>query len=193
MAQGHPHLRIEREEPVTERRPSGRRITARPADPIAHGEALRQGLRAAKERSAADIGGFDERRLFRFSVEKGFDPEDLLKVSPEIEFVSHEAEEVVVAFVSDAALESFEARLSSLVHGEKVPYKMDGSSSSSPATIMVGAKPFPQPKKTMPWWSACGIGKTSGQGCTPRSSTSCRFVSGFARVFEPGVNVTADG
>jgi hypothetical protein len=123
MAQGHPHLRIEREEPVTERRPGGRRFPAAPADPIAHGEALRQGLHAAKERTAADIGGFDERRLFRFSVEKGFDPEDLLKISPEIEFVSQEGDEVVVAFVSDAALESFEARLSSLVHGEKVPYK----------------------------------------------------------------------
>lgn len=123
MDQGHPHLRLEREAPVTEKRPAGRRIPEAPTDPVAHAMALRQGLHAAKERAATDVGGFDERRLIRFSVEKGFNPEDLRRISPEIEFVSQEADEVVVAFVSEAAMESFEARLSTLVRGEKVPYK----------------------------------------------------------------------
>lgn len=117
------HLPLQREEPVTEKRPGGRRVPSAPADPAAHGRALRQRLETAKVEAATDVGGFDDRRLFRFTVDKGFDPDSLLKISNEVELISQEGDDVVVAFVSMAALESFEARLASLAGGERVKYK----------------------------------------------------------------------
>ena len=118
-----PHLPLQREEPVTEKRPGGRRIPGTPADPAGHGRALRHRLETAKTEAAINIGGFDDRPLFRFTVEKGFDPDTLLNISNAIEIVSQEGDDVVVAFVSTAALESFEARLASLAGGEHVQYK----------------------------------------------------------------------
>ena len=94
-----------------------------PADPAAHARELQSRLDAAIQQTTGDEGGFDERRLFRFAVEKDFDPESLRHISPEVEFVSQEQDEVVVAFVTSAALESFEARLSSMVKGERVKYR----------------------------------------------------------------------
>lgn len=123
MDETFPHLPLQREEPVTEKRPGGRRVPSAPADPAAHGRALRQRLEIAKVEVATDVGGFDDRRLFRFTVDKGFDPDSLLKISNEIELISQEGDDVVVAFVSTAALESFEARLASLAGGERVKYK----------------------------------------------------------------------
>ena len=123
MDETFPHLPLQREEPVTEKRPGGRRVPTAPADPAAHGRALRQRLETAKDEAATDVGGFDDRRLFRFTVDKGFDPDSLLKISNEVELISQEGDDVVVAFVSTAALESFEARLASLAGGERVKYK----------------------------------------------------------------------
>ena len=85
-----PHLPLQREEPVTEKRPGGRRIPGTPADPAGHGRALRQRLETAKTEAAINIGGFDDRPLFRFTVEKGFDPDTLLNISNAIEIVSQE-------------------------------------------------------------------------------------------------------
>ena len=114
MEESFPHLSLNREEPVTEKRPGGRPYFVPPADPSAHGRRLQVRLESAKNQTDKDIGGFDDRRLFRFTVKKGFDPDTLRNVSPEIEFVSQEGDEIVVAFVSTAALESFEATLTSL-------------------------------------------------------------------------------
>ena len=94
-----------------------------PDDPAGHGRTLRQRLETAKTEAATDIGGFDDRPLFRFTVERGFEPEALLKISNDIEIVSQEGDDVVVAFVSTAALESFEARLASLAGGDRIQYK----------------------------------------------------------------------
>jgi hypothetical protein len=44
MEKSHPHLRIEREEPVTEKRPGRPPVPELPADPIAHGSSLWQRL-----------------------------------------------------------------------------------------------------------------------------------------------------
>ena len=118
-----PHLTLQREERVTEKRPGGWRGTYTPIDPAGHGQTLCQRLDTAKVEAATDIGGFDDRPLFRFTVEKGFNPDDLLKISGDIEIVSQEGDDVVVAFVSTRALESFEARLASLAGGENVQYK----------------------------------------------------------------------
>lgn len=123
MEASFPHLPVTREEPVTEKRPGPRPYFEPPADPGAHGRGLQDHLRTTITRTDDDIGGYDDRRLFRFSVSKGFDPDTLKNISPEIELVSQEGEQVVVAFVSQAALESFEARLASLASGESVKYK----------------------------------------------------------------------
>ncbi len=64
-----------------------------------------------------DVGGFDERRLFRFTVQQGtlLDYFELRHLSPDIDFVSQEESSVVVGFASEAALANFEARLATLV------------------------------------------------------------------------------
>lgn len=108
---------------ITEKRPGGRPYFVPPADPSAHGRRLQERLKSAIEQTDEDVGGFDDRRLFRFTVTKGLDPDTLKNISHEIEFVSQEGDEIVVAFVSTAALESFEARLTSLAKGERVKYK----------------------------------------------------------------------
>jgi hypothetical protein len=123
MDETFPHLTLNREEPITEKRPGRYFSPLPPADPPAHGRKLQESLESAKKQTDNDVGGFDDRRIFRFTVDKSFDPDALRKVSPEIEFVSQEGEEIIVAFVSTAALESFEARLISLVGGEDVSHK----------------------------------------------------------------------
>lgn len=95
MPESYPHLQITREEPVNEKRPAGNPRPATPNDIPAHGRRIQQTLEAAKTQAHEALGGFDERRLFRFKVEKGFDPDDLRKISPEIEFVSQEDETIV--------------------------------------------------------------------------------------------------
>lgn len=120
MTSSYPHLPLQREEPVTEKR-SGRppRIDA-PSDPAHHAKTLGLQLKESIQQTEQDIGGFDDRKLFRFKVNKSFNPDDLRKISKEIEFVSQEDDEVVVAFVSQSALQLFEARLTSIIHGESI-------------------------------------------------------------------------
>ena len=123
MAESFPHLTLQREDPITEKRSGRPHIPTTPSDPAVHGRTLRQRLETAKTEASTDVGGFDDRPLFRFTVEKGFDPDALRNISNDIEVDSQEGDDVVVAFVSTAALESFEARLASLVGGEQVQYK----------------------------------------------------------------------
>jgi hypothetical protein len=123
MTSSYPHLPLQREEPITEKRSGTFPPTKVPADPAAHGRALGLQLKQTVQQTEQDIGGFDDRKLFRFKVDKGFNPEDLKKISGEIEFVSQEADEVVVAFVSQSALQSFEARLASIAQGESITNK----------------------------------------------------------------------
>lgn len=124
MDKTFPHLPFQREERVNEKRPGKRNPGfSDPDDTAAHGRRLQTQLEAAKVQTTEDQGGFDERRLFCFTVDKGFNPDDLAKIaSPDsrsdIELVSQEGEEIVVAFVSEAALESFEALLATLAQGE---------------------------------------------------------------------------
>jgi len=88
MEESFPHLPLNREEPVTEKRPGTWRPPEPPDDPPAHGRMLQECLESAKNQTDEDIGGFDDRCLFRFTVNKGFDPDTLRNISPEIEFVS---------------------------------------------------------------------------------------------------------
>ena len=123
MSDSYPHLRFTREEPVNEKRPGTGPRTRIPEDIPAHGRMIQQALSEARGIAAEQVGGFDDRKLFSFKVEKGFDPEGLGKISGEIEFVSQEEDTVVIGFATEAALAQFEARLSSLVRGEDVVNK----------------------------------------------------------------------
>jgi hypothetical protein len=116
--ESYPHLRISREEPVNERRPGTYLPSKPPADPAAFGRRLQASLEKAVEHASQDLGGFDERRLFRFEVEKGFQPDDIRKLAPAgIELVSQEDGTVVVAFASAQGQAEFEARLATLAEG----------------------------------------------------------------------------
>ncbi|HYR89312.1 MAG TPA: S8 family peptidase [Terriglobia bacterium] len=72
---------------------------------------------------AQDVGGFDERRLIKLSVDTRFSPEDLLKLSGGVEIVSQEDKAVVLAFATEAALEEFERRLTMLAEGRQQTYR----------------------------------------------------------------------
>ncbi len=113
----------EREVPVTEKRKGPGPRPVAPDDPAAHARGLKARVEDALQQTDSDLGGFDDRRLFRFDVAKGFNPDEIGRLSADIELVSQEADTVVVAFVSRAALASFEARLASMAQGDAVSYK----------------------------------------------------------------------
>ncbi len=123
MADNYPHLELQREQQVNKKRSGTGPRSEPPDDTRGHGRQLQQRLISAVAEADGNEGGFDERRLLRFKVQKGFNPEDLQKISTEIEFVSQEDETVVVGFASTEALGQFEARLASLAGGEYVVNK----------------------------------------------------------------------
>ncbi|HEC11832.1 MAG TPA: S8 family peptidase [Acidiferrobacteraceae bacterium] len=119
MDENHPHLRILREEPINERRSKPPPRFKVPDDPSAHAHKLQGFLQKAQEHADEDIGGFDERRLFRFEVQPGFNPDDIRRLAPGIDLISQEEKTIILAFASEAAVEEFEARLSTLAEGGK--------------------------------------------------------------------------
>ena len=123
MVEDFPHLELQRETPVTEKRPGQYIPNPPPSDVRGHSLGLLRDLADAKQQVASDLGGFDDRKLIKFSVEKGFNPDDLRKISSTIEFVSQEEETVVIGFASDAALADFEQRLTTMAMGGSVTYK----------------------------------------------------------------------
>lgn len=123
MDETFPHLSLQREVPVNEKRSARPPITQTPSDIPSHGRGLLKKLVSAKEKVADDIGGFDDRKLFRFTVLKGFNPDNLRKIAAGIEFISQEDETVVVGFATSAALADFEARLASMIAGKHITNK----------------------------------------------------------------------
>lgn len=123
MDETFPHLSLQREVPVNEKRSRNFVPPPPPADIPRHGRGLLKKLANATEEAADDIGGFDDRKLFRFTVQKEFNPDNLRKIATGIEFVSQENETVVIGFATNAALASFEARLSSMVSGRSITNK----------------------------------------------------------------------
>lgn len=120
----HPHLQFDRESPAPERRSRrGFSSIAAPSDVRAHGGRLKRRLKAARRAAAEDLGGYDSRLLIKINLKQKIEPEDLVKASGDIEIVSQEGQTVVLAFATEAQLEKFEARLSSLSGGEHVPYE----------------------------------------------------------------------
>jgi hypothetical protein len=123
MAEDFPHLALQRETPVTVKRPGQPPRFNTPDDVRGHSLRLLKDLTTSKKQCEDDEGGFDDRKLIKFTVDKGFNPDDIQKISPTIEFVSQEQETVVIGFASDAALADFEKRLSTMAKGESVTYK----------------------------------------------------------------------
>ena len=123
MVEDFPHLALQRETPVTEKRPGQPPRFNTPDDVRGHSLRLLENLTSSREQCEGDEGGFDDRKLIKFSVDKGFNPDDIQKISPTIEFVSQEQETVVIGFASDAALADFEQRLTTMAKGESVTYK----------------------------------------------------------------------
>ena len=93
-----------------------------PDDPRGHGAALGERLQAAREAAATDIGGYDERRLIKIELTQAVTPEDIARASGNIEVVSQEEGTLVLAFASEAQLETFEAKLASLAAGQRPTY-----------------------------------------------------------------------
>ncbi|MGR9045820.1 MAG: hypothetical protein ACU83N_11020, partial [Gammaproteobacteria bacterium] len=66
MTSSYPHLPLQREEPITEKRPGNYHPPPPPADPASHAKALGLQLQETIQQTNQDIGGFDDRKLFRF-------------------------------------------------------------------------------------------------------------------------------
>jgi hypothetical protein len=115
------HLRVSREQLQNERhRRQDRRPRYRPPDPRSFGAALRQRFREVIDPiAAADIGGYDPRRLLKIRLREG---EQLppLEAIPGVEVVSQEAESIVLAFATAAALDLVEQRLATLARDGEV-------------------------------------------------------------------------
>lgn len=118
MAESYPHLRLLREQPVNPRRsrPAPIRIPE-PANPRAFGAVMGERLASARERTAQDLGGFDDRRLIKLELDERLDPDTLKNITREMELVSQEDKSVVLAFATEAALAEFEQRLATLARG----------------------------------------------------------------------------
>lgn len=112
----YPHLRIEREEPVNQKRARGFPRVTSPDDISDHGRRLHDTFVAAKEAAEQDIGGFDNRCLFKLQME-GLSSENIEQI-PGVELVSEESGGYALAFADQQALTEFEARLSTLIRGE---------------------------------------------------------------------------
>lgn len=119
------HLRLGREEPLTDRhRRQDKRPRFKPDDPRGFGAILRERFRDANERNAqVDIGGFDSRRLLKIQLRAGEKLLPQFDAIPGIEIVSQEAETIVLAFATDEGLANFERRLATLAQTGDVTRK----------------------------------------------------------------------
>ena len=127
MANGdesHPHLQLEREQPVTERRrPRGFAPPRAVHDPARHGANLAGRLEAARRAAEGDLGGSDDRRLIKIQLTDKVPPEDVARAMDGVEVVSQEEAELVLAFATDEQLDAFEARLATLARGGSPTYE----------------------------------------------------------------------
>jgi hypothetical protein len=114
--EAYQHLWIEREQPVNQRRSRPSFGTKPPDDIVGHGKHLYESFTQAKENTQQDIGGFDNRCLFKLQIQ-GLTA-DALEAIPGVELVSEEDGGYALAFADERALEEFEARLAKLSVGE---------------------------------------------------------------------------
>ncbi len=107
------HFTFEREQPVTSKRPkkgfpSGKKVE----DSAGHGQRMLASFASAKEAAQAQNQGFDDRLLFKIEIDD-FEGGNLEAI-PGVELISQEEKGVFLVFSSEAAMEEFEARLTSL-------------------------------------------------------------------------------
>lgn len=119
--EAYPHLRFEREQPIKQKRPGQPPRFSRPADLPAHARKLQKSLTTSIEEAGKDIGGFDDRPLFKLKV-GALPPEQIEQGFPGVEVVSQEDGGYALAFADKTALDEFEARLSQLVDGKLPKY-----------------------------------------------------------------------
>lgn len=115
------HLELVREEPTPPRRKHGFGHTQPPANPKRHADRLLSGLKSGREwqeEAEHQTAGYDERLIFRFETDGTVDPA-AYEAIPGVEFVSQEAEGVVIIFADERALSVFEERLNELAKGDK--------------------------------------------------------------------------
>lgn len=119
----HQHLKLSRDEPVTDRHRSQRRVPKfTPENPRGFGSQLRAKLSLAQEHVTSDVGGFDSRRLLKIILREGETLPQFDSI-PGIEIVSQEEKTVVLTFASEAGLQEFESRLTSLAQSGAVTRK----------------------------------------------------------------------
>lgn len=116
MPEAYPHLPIVREEPVNPKRPGNPPERSKPANPQEHGERVLGTLKQTLSAPVTEVGGFDDRRLLRIEVNKGFQPDNLAAI-PGVEVISQEDEKVVLTFADAKGQEEFEARLTTMSQG----------------------------------------------------------------------------
>ncbi len=117
----YPHLRIERERPIKQKRPGTFRPPAPPENISAHARKLKNTLAIAIRKASEDVGGFDDRPLFKLKI-GAMPPEQIEQGFPGVEVLSQEGGGYALAFANSSALDQFEARLSQLVDGSTPKY-----------------------------------------------------------------------
>lgn len=124
MADSFIHLQFDREEPITDKRPPGNPRSYEPTSPSSHAKHLQGRLQSTKNYTRNDVGGFDQKKLLKLKVRKGFAAEKIAKLADtRFDVISQEDDTVVVAFASEGALASFEQRLATMVAGKHVTNK----------------------------------------------------------------------
>ena len=119
--EAYPHLRIEREQPIKQKRSGKPPRFSRPADASAHASALQKSLAASIDAARTDSGGFDDRPLFKLKV-GALAPEQIESGFPGVEVLSQENGGYALVFANKTALDEFEARLSQLADGKSPKY-----------------------------------------------------------------------
>lgn len=114
------HLRFSRELALTDRyKKPDKRPRFRPADPREFGSHLHRDFDAARQRAAVeDLGGYDERILFKIQLREGATVPELDRI-PGVQLISQEDKSVVLAFADKAGLTTFESRLTHLAREGK--------------------------------------------------------------------------
>jgi len=118
----YPHLRIERELPVKEKRPGQPPRISRPADVPGHARKLQASLASTIKAQEGEVEGFDTRPLFKLKV-GSLPPEQIAQGFPGVEVLSQEDGGYALVFADEKALAEFEARLAQLAAGQKPKYE----------------------------------------------------------------------
>ena len=109
------HLRLEREQPVTDRHPGTRPHTKKPEDSRAYARNLRKSFDEVRRLGATPIAtGFDNCSLIKIRLNEGGGAAPDFEAIPGVEVVSQEEKSILLAFATAAGMDEFERRLTAL-------------------------------------------------------------------------------